>query len=93
MLTARRLVKRGLKRKVYTLYGTSACHLCEQAEEMLQWARSQGLACDYQTVDISLSDELFDRYGLLIPVLRSDQGAELNWPFDPAQLLAFLGSF
>jgi hypothetical protein len=35
---------------------------------------------------------LFERYGLTIPVLRRcDNGAELNWPFDAEQVVAFLG--
>jgi len=41
--------------------------------------------CELSEVDISASDELFERYGVLIPVLqREDTGAELNWPFDLA---------
>jgi hypothetical protein len=43
-------------------------------------------------VDIADSDELFERYGLLIPVLRHADGRELRWPFDPAQLRLFLES-
>ena len=70
-----------------TLYGTSACHLCELAESLL---RNHGAA--YATVDISESDALFERYGLTIPVLRRTDGRELNWPFDHAQLAAFLDS-
>ena len=68
-----------------TLFGTSACHLCELAEALLQ---RHGAA--YRSVDISESEELFARYGLTIPVLRRDDGAELNWPFDEASLARFL---
>lgn len=67
------------------LYGTSACHLCEEAESMLV---QQG--AEYRSVDISESDELFERYGLTIPVLKNDNGQELNWPFSPQQLAGFL---
>ena len=67
------------------LYGTSACHLCEQAESMLV---QQG--AEFRSVDISDSDELFERYGLTIPVLQNDNGQELNWPFSPLQLAEFL---
>ena len=63
------------------LYSTSACHLCEQALALIQPIIAQGL--QVREVDISESDELFERYGILIPVLRrQDSGAELNWPFD-----------
>ncbi len=68
-----------------TLYGTSACHLCELAAELLIAA---GASCRH--VDISESDELFERYGVLIPVLRREDGAELNWPFDATALAIFL---
>jgi glutaredoxin-related protein len=63
------------------LYSTSACHLCEQALELLQSIETVELSVE--EVDISDSDELFKRYGVLIPVLRrEDTGAELNWPFN-----------
>ena len=71
------------------LYSTSACHLCEQALALLQPWLDTGHSIE--EVDISESDELFERYGVLIPVLRRpDTDAELNWPFDGdavAQLL------
>ncbi|TDG13755.1 glutaredoxin family protein [Seongchinamella unica] len=68
-----------------TLYGTSACHLCELAAALLMAA---GVA--YEEVDISESDELFERYGVKIPVLRREDGQELNWPFDEEALVRFL---
>ncbi len=77
----------------YILYGTTACHLCEQAEHMLRWAATgPGINFEYRNVDISESNALFERYALSIPVLRSDddQGRELNWPFEAECLLAFL---
>lgn len=69
-----------------TLYGTSACHLCELAAGLLEAA-----AVDFEEVDISESDALFARYGLSIPVLRREDGQELNWPFDEEALARFLG--
>ena len=63
------------------LYSTGACHLCEQALELMQPLLAEG--CRVREVDISESDELFERYGILIPVLRrEDSGVELHWPFD-----------
>ena len=76
----------------FTLYGTSACHLCDVAQQMLTEARAQGVDHELETVDIAGSDELFERYGLLIPVLRHADGRELRWPFDAAQLSVFLQS-
>ena len=44
-----------------------------------------------ELVDIAESDLLFERYGLLIPVLRRcDTGAEMGWPFEAEQVVAFL---
>ena len=75
----------------YILYGTSACHLCELAEELLQ-ARREGPPVVYEKCDISESDELFARYGLTIPVLAGPDGRELCWPFSARQLQQFLDS-
>jgi hypothetical protein len=45
-----------------------------------------------EELDIIESDELFERYGLLIPVLQHPDLRELNWPFTSVQLRAFLTS-
>lgn len=68
------------------LYGTTACHLCELAAALLSAA-----GVSFEEVDVSQSDQLFERYGLTIPVLRRDDGQELNWPFDEEALARFLG--
>ena len=72
-----------------TLYGTSACHLCELAEMLLQGLEEKLL---YVKIDISESDALFDRYGLLIPVLQHPDGRELGWPFTAEQVSGFIGA-
>lgn len=60
------------------LYTTSGCHLCEQAERLIQ--QQTGLAV--RTVEIADDAELLERYGTRIPVLqRLDTGEELDWPF------------
>lgn len=74
----------------FLLYGTSACHLCEQAQEMLEALQKAGLSFNFDTVDISESDTLFERYGLRIPVLADAEGAELDWPFALESLHSFL---
>ena len=75
----------------YTLLGTSACHLCEVAQEMLDALCRANPRIEYEKVDISASDELFERYGVRIPVLRDFRGRELGWPFTAAQLQEFVG--
>lgn len=68
------------------LYGTSCCHLCEEAEAIL---RQIGIAATH--IDIADDDALLEKYGVRIPVLqRMDTGAELGWPFDAAAVLRFL---
>lgn len=59
------------------LYGTSGCHLCEAAQAVLEQA---GVSARH--IDIGENDELVERYGMRIPVLRRDTGEELGWPFD-----------
>ncbi len=68
-----------------TLYGTSACHLCELAAGLLDKS-----GAEFEEIDISDSDILFDQYGMIIPVLRKEDGQELSWPFDEEALQVFL---
>ncbi len=69
-----------------TLYGTSACHLCDQAKGILEEA---GLA--FVWVDIAADAALLERYGVRIPVVRHPAGGrELDWPFDRSSLVAFI---
>ncbi len=71
-------------------YTTSQCHLCELAEALLVNTPMQA-PVPVDVVDIAQSEELVQRYGTRIPVLRrSDTGQELDWPFDRDQLLTFL---
>lgn len=75
----------------YILYGTTACHLCELAESLLLSLDEEGNCPQFVKVDIADSDELFERYGVRIPVLRNPDGSELNWPFTAQKLRLFLG--
>ncbi|MEG1040029.1 glutaredoxin family protein [Pseudomonas sp. NUPR-001] len=71
------------------LYGTLGCHLCEVAEALLMPFVEHGLLVEL--VDIAEDESMVERFGLLIPVLRRcDNGAQLNWPFDAEQVVAFL---
>ncbi|OCW23098.1 glutaredoxin family protein [Pseudomonas sp. S3E12] len=71
------------------LFGTLGCHLCEIAEAEIMPLVEHGLLVEL--VDITTPDDLTDAYGLRIPVLRRvDTGAELDWPFDADQVVAFL---
>ncbi|MCB1700077.1 MAG: glutaredoxin family protein [Pseudomonadales bacterium] len=78
------------KQPAYTLFGTSACHLCEVAQEMIESLCEENPQLNYEKVDISDSETLFALYGIRIPVLRNAAGRELGWPFSPAQLREFM---
>lgn len=73
-----------------TFYSTEACHLCDQAKEILKMSiRYKNL--EVLQVDISDSDDLIALYGVRIPVLkRCDTQQEISWPFDIYQLENFL---
>ncbi|AKS05555.1 glutaredoxin family protein [Pseudomonas trivialis] len=71
------------------LFGTLGCHLCEIAEAEIMPLVEHGLLVEL--VDITDPEDLTEVYGLRIPVLRRvDTGAELDWPFDTQQVVAFL---
>jgi len=44
------------------------------------------LGFSLQKLDIATNDELVERYGMAIPVLQAESGAELFWPFDDEQV-------
>jgi len=72
------------------LYSTLGCHLCEMARDIVA-----PLLSDYslrlEEIDIAESDELIERYGVRIPVLKSPHHLdELGWPFDSEQAADFL---
>ena len=81
----------GLFRKAKTvnqliLLSTSACHLCEQAEALLQQ-----LDITYQKIDIAEQEQWQERYAIKIPVLlNTESRQELCWPFDIEQIQAFI---
>lgn len=68
------------------LLGTSACHLCEQAEELLQQ-----LDVAYQKIDIAEQEQWQDRYAIKIPVLlNTTVEQELCWPFTIEEIQIFV---
>jgi len=70
----------------FVLYGTTFCHLCEQAEAVLQ-----AVGVEAEHIDIAEDDALLEKYGVRIPVVkREDTGAELGWPFDEAAVREFI---
>lgn len=69
------------------LFGTSGCHLCEQAEAIINACLSDGV--DY--VDIAEQEQWQERYAIRIPVLYDqDTQQELGWPFDKSEVEEFI---
>ncbi|MEE4378337.1 MAG: glutaredoxin family protein [Candidatus Competibacteraceae bacterium] len=63
----------------WVLYATEGCHLCEEAQSLIQ----KTLGMTVTEVDIAENEQLMERYGTRIPVLqRVDTGIEIGWPFD-----------
>lgn len=71
-------------------FTTSHCQLCDLAEALLINTPME-TPVPVEAIDIAESEQLVEKYGTRIPVLRrNDTGAELDWPFDREQLLTFL---
>jgi glutaredoxin len=83
---------------IIKLFGTSNCHLCEKAEAVLNIViKSKVLSqqdIHYHKVDIMEGEELYESYGLRIPVVQLNINenviSELNWPFNKDTLSIFL---
>jgi len=68
------------------LYATQGCHLCEQAEALLQ-----SVDVRVESVEIADDENLLERYGARIPVVRRPEtGEELDWPFDTGIIQCWL---
>lgn len=71
------------------LYSTEACHLCELAEALVRPLLKDPFTLEI--IEISDSEELIERYGVRIPVVRRvDTDEEIGWPFDEPDFQAFL---
>ena len=69
----------------FVLYTTPGCHLCEQAEAILDATETA-----FRPIDIAEDIDLIERYGVRIPVVADTLGSELGWPFDQTQLRSWL---
>ena len=71
----------------FLLFQRDDCHLCDLALEVLAAAR----APDFGSVFIDGDEGLEGRYGIRVPVFHdAADGRELDWPFAPDTLAAFL---
>ncbi len=69
------------------LYSTLGCHLCEQAQAVLD----SFVNIEYEIVDIAEDDALVERYGIRIPVVKETfSERDIGWPFDQSLLAQWL---
>lgn len=67
-----------------TLYGKPGCHLCEQAEVLLQHLQSS-YPHTLRQVDVESDEDLLARYQFTIPVVEI-AGREYAWPLTEVTL-------
>jgi len=79
--------------KEIVLYTTLGCHLCDQAEAMLNHLIDKQLVSGYRLslIEISEDDSLLELYGIRIPVLAINND-ELGWPFDLTELQSWVNT-
>lgn len=71
-----------------TLFQRDDCHLCDLALEVLAAARVP----EFDSVFIDEDPTLEQRYGVRVPVLRREDGAELDWPFGPDEVAVLVNA-
>ncbi|MEA1855433.1 glutaredoxin family protein [Cytobacillus sp. FSL W7-1323] len=57
--------------QIVKLYTRKRCPLCEQAELVIEMVQEESLF-QYEAIDIETSDDLTERFGLMIPVIEVD---------------------
>jgi glutaredoxin len=73
------------------LFGTSACHLCEQADESLHEILAHYPKIQLEIIDIAEQTQWQEKYAIRIPVLFHPQSQqELGWPFDQVAIVKFI---
>ena len=73
------------------LFGTSGCHLCEQAREIIQDCLSDRYDKWIEAIDIAEFEQWQTQYAVRIPVLYDPETQkELGWPFDQTQVKEFM---
>lgn len=73
------------------LFGTSGCHLCEEANSIINDCLLDGLDLIIESIDIAEFEHWQAQYALRIPVLyHPETQQELGWPFDQTQVKKFM---
>ena len=72
----------------WILYHTDGCHLCEQAEQLITDVLND--TSELLLIDIMTDEQLIAEYQITIPVLKSEKGEKLYWPFTLHSVREFL---
>ncbi len=73
------------------LFGTSGCHLCEQAEQIINDCFPNSVDLTIETIDIAEQEQWQEQYAIRIPVLYHPESKnELGWPFDQTHVKEFI---
>ena len=73
------------------LFGTSGCHLCEQAELIIKSCLANNKELTIETIDIVEQEQWQEQYAIRIPVLCHPETQKvLGWPFNQAQIKEFI---
>ncbi len=72
------------------LFGTEACHLCEEAELIIQQSQYENKLI-LSKIDIAQESDWYEQYAIHIPVLlHTETNKELFWPFDHQQFCQYM---
>ena len=73
------------------LFGTSGCHLCEQAEQIINVCLPHNLELKIETIDIAEHEQWQEQYAIRIPDLyHPETKKDLGWPFDQTDVNEFI---
>jgi len=73
-----------------TLYTTSHCHLCEEAEAILS-SIANDHDITWRTIEIADNNQLLETYGTTIPVIQiTGSNTEIKWPFGAEEILTLV---
>lgn len=73
------------------IFGTSGCHLCEEAELIIKDCLPNSLELTIETIDIAEQEQWQERFALRIPVLyHPETKKDLGWPFEPSDVKEFI---
>ena len=73
------------------LLSTAGCHLCEQAEQLINACLPISVELVIETIDIAEEEQWQEHFAIRIPVLyHPETKKDLGWPFDQTHVVQFI---